>query len=61
MLRIDRISPATTGFVTTIVLTCALAVLAAAMWVPRGAALVATGDEAAPTPATALPVQQAVR
>ena len=61
MLRTNRISPATTGFVTTVVLTCAFAGLAAAIWMPRGTVTVANGDAGASTPATAMPVQQAVR
>ena len=61
MLRTNTISPATTGFVTTVVLACAFGVLAAALWMPRGAVPVANGDAAASNPGPALPVQQAAR
>jgi hypothetical protein len=61
VLRINRISPATTGFVTTVVLTCAFAVLAASMWMPRGAATVVNGDAGTSSSGAVLPVQQAAR
>jgi hypothetical protein len=61
VLRTNSISPATTGFVTTVVLACAFAVLVASMWMPRGAVPVANGDAGASTPSAAPPVQQAAR
>ena len=36
MAHINRISHGTAGFVTTLVLTCAFAILATALWNPRG-------------------------
>ncbi len=35
MARMNQTSHATTGFVTTLVLTCAFAILATALWTPR--------------------------
>ena len=61
MLRINRVSPATTGFVTTLVLTCAFAGLAVTIWMPRGTLAIATGDAGASNQAAAPPVQQAAR
>ena len=61
MLRSNRISPATTGFVTTVVLTCAFGMLAAALWMPRGTETVANGDAETSSSGAVLPVQQAAR
>jgi hypothetical protein len=61
VLRTNRISPVTTGFVTTVVLTCAFALLAAAMWMPGADVTVANGHEDASNPGAVLPVQSAAR
>lgn len=58
MVRTSPTSPGTTGFVATLVLVCAFAILASALWTPRaqGPATLATDDAAlAPgaTPAVA--------
>jgi hypothetical protein len=47
MARINRTSHGTTGFLTTLVLTCAFAIVASALWTPNGATAVATGESAA--------------
>ena len=60
-MRRINVSPATTGFVTTLVLTATFALLAAALWRPRADVTIATGEQGTLTPAIAVPVQATLR
>jgi hypothetical protein len=43
----NRTSRGTTGFLTTLVLTCAFAIVASALWTPKDTTAVATGESVA--------------
>jgi putative effector of murein hydrolase len=60
LLRIN-VSPALSGFVTTVVLACTFPVLAAALWLPSPDVTVATGEQRSLTPPIAVPVRAALR
>lgn len=49
MARMNPTSHGTTGFLTTLVLTCAFAIIASALWIPprHAATAIATGENAA--------------
>ena len=56
MVRSNQISPARTGFLATLVLSCAFAILASALWGPRNQTKTAlAADAAGVVPAVAAP------
>ena len=60
-MRRINVSPATTGFVTTLVLTATFALLAAAPWRPSADLTIAPGEQRTLTPVIAVPVQATLR
>ena len=55
MARSNPFSPARTGFVATLVLSCAFAILASALWGPRNQGTALATDEAGVVPAAVAP------